>query len=332
MTTTSSGRRCINVLSLDGGGIRGIIPAAILQALTTKLGAPPHQVFDLIAGTSTGGIIALAVGAPVRAGLPCPPGDLVDFYRREGPRIFRGHWYTGLRQWLRPKYSPRALEAVLAEFFGAARLGAALTPLLISSYDLKSQQPFFFKSQRIPADPAYDWFLRDVARATSAAPTYFPPLLAAQAGVAYALVDGGIFANNPAVAAYAEARRLYPDADAINLVALGTGNRQDAISGRRARRWGLLRWACQIVPVMMDSVSEGIDYEMREILRPPMFGDFFRLQPELSLASAAMDDTSPANLLNLQAEAQRYLEQNPAQLEAICTALRPQAKPAASLP
>ncbi|MGH9540633.1 MAG: patatin-like phospholipase family protein [Terriglobales bacterium] len=316
-----SGSGTINVLALDGGGIRGILAARILQSLADKVGAPPHRAFHLIAGTSTGGIIAGAIGAAVRHGQPCRPEELVNLYVREGPRIFARHWYTGVIQYVRPKYSPRGLEAVLAEFFGSARLAAALTPLLIASYDLQAQRPFFFKSSRIAADPSYDWPLRQVARATSAAPTYFPPLLASQAGVAYAFVDGGVFANNPAMAAYAEARRLYPEAEAINLVSIGTGDRFDALSGRKARKWGELQWARQIVPVMMDSVSEGVDYELREVLRPPLGGAFFRLQPPLTLASPAMDDVSPANLRNLHAEADRYLKLNEPLLAQVAAAL-----------
>lgn len=301
--------RALNVLALDGGGIRGIIAAHLLQALSQRAGAPPHQLFDLIAGTSTGGIIALGVGAAVRDGAPAETAELLDLYMSEGPRIFARHWYTGMTQYLRPKYSPRPLEAVLAKFFGEARLAGALTPLLIASYDLRSQQPFFFKSHRIAADASYDWPLRLVARATSAAPTYFSPLLAARGQARYAFVDGGVFANNPAMAAYAEARRLYPGAAAINLIALGTGDRFDALPVRQARRWGLLQWARQIVPVMMDSVSEGVDYELREVLRPPLAGAFFRLQPQLQQASPAMDDVSPANLRHLAADAQRFLEE-----------------------
>ena len=139
-------------------------------------------------------------------------------------------------------------------------MSSALTNLLISSYDLQSQLPFFFKSERAKRDPAYDWKIRDIARATSAAPTFFPPFHLQRGDQDYALVDGGVFVNNPAMAAYAEARSIFPDARQYVVVRVGTGDRQDHISFAAARKWGLLQWAKQIVPVFMDSVSEAVDF------------------------------------------------------------------------
>ena len=166
---------CINILSIDGGGIRGIIPASILAVIEKRLARPIHEVFDLIAGTSTGGIIAVAIGAGANSGNPYRPEDLVNLYIENGRTIFHKTLITGVRNWLRPKYSARPLENVLMEFFGEAELKSAKVPLLIGSYDIENQIPFFFKSQRIPTNPNYNWKLRDVARATSAAPTFFPP-------------------------------------------------------------------------------------------------------------------------------------------------------------
>ncbi len=166
----------INVLSIDGGGIRGIIPASILEALEQCIGRELHQVFDLIAGTSTGGIIALGIGTTANGGKPYRPEDLVGLYVANGPSIFKKDLLTPLKSFFGPKYAPDALEKVLSIFFGETELRSALTPLLISSYDLQRQVPFFFKSHRIAEDPTYNWKVREIARATSAAPTFFPPL------------------------------------------------------------------------------------------------------------------------------------------------------------
>src|SRR5437879_5485486 len=103
----------INVLSIDGGGIRGIIPAVILEALRAQLGRDLHEVFDLISGTSTGGIIALGIGTPATNGAPYRPAELLDLYRSEGPTIFPKRALMGARQFLGPKYSPGPLENVL---------------------------------------------------------------------------------------------------------------------------------------------------------------------------------------------------------------------------
>ena len=311
----------IKVLTIDGGGIRGIIPALILAELQKRLGTNFGQSFDLISGTSTGGIIALGIGTNCKNGAPYAASELVDMYVQNGPSIFKQSFLTPERELVHPKYSPDALEATLATFFGAAEFDSALTPLLISSYDLQSQLPFFFKSHRIARDPSYNWKVADIARATSAAPTYFPPLHLVGDDEDYALVDGGIFVNNPSMAAYAEARTLYPGAAEFVVVSVGTGNRQDQITYASASEWGLLGWAKQIVPVLMDSVSEAVDYELSAL--PGC--TYYRLQiNNLQQASSAMDDVTPQNLAALQSVAAGYVASASvsAQLDTICAQLK----------
>jgi len=309
----------IKVLAIDGGGIRGIIPATILTEIQKRLGMDLFQVFDLVAGTSTGGIIALGIGSRCKDNGPYPPSELVDLYVQNGPEIFKKNLLTPERQVILPKYSPEALESALAQFFQDAEFQSALTPLLISSYDLQGQVPFFFKSHRIAGDPTYNWKLTDIARATSAAPTFFSPLHLTRDGQDYALVDGGVFVNNPSMAAYAEARALYPDATQFIVVSVGTGDRQDRITYASAKDWGLLSWARQIVPVFMDSVSEAVDYELNAL--PGC--TYHRLQvPHLQEASSDIDNVEPLNLENLQSVAEKYLLSIAGDLATICAELK----------
>ena len=317
MATTEA--KSIKVLTIDGGGIRGIIPAIILDELQKRLSQALWQAFDLIAGTSTGGIIALGVGTRCKDGQPYAPDELVDLYVQNGPSIFKKNLVTAEREIILPKYSPDSLEAVLGQFFADTQFDAALTPLLISSYDLQGQIPFFFKSHKIARDPNYNWNVTDIARATSAAPTFFPPLHLVRGNDDYTLIDGGVFVNNPAMAAYAEARSLYPDSGRIMVVSLGTGDRQDQITYASAKDWGLLGWAKQIVPVFMDSVSEAVDYELNAL--PGC--TYYRLQvPDLQEASSDMDDVTPENLANLQTVARDYLSRSSNVLDTICTELK----------
>jgi patatin-like phospholipase/acyl hydrolase len=308
----------IKVLAIDGGGIRGIIPAFILGEIQTRLKRGLCEVFDLIAGTSTGGIIALGIGTRSNAGRPYSPQELLDLYVQNGAAIFRKNLLTPVRQLFFPKYSAAALEAVLEHYFQATELSAALTPLLISSYDLQGQVPFFFKSHRITRDPAYNFKLTSIARATSAAPTFFSPAHLNSGSDDYALVDGGVFVNNPAMAAYAEARNLYPDAKEMIVLSVGTGDRQDGIRYAQAKKWGLLGWARQIVPVFMDSVSEAVDYELKTM---PGCA-YYRLQVSpLEGASAEMDDADPENIEQLQNVAARYVAEIADDLTRICAEL-----------
>jgi len=309
----------IKVLSIDGGGIRGIIPAIILAELQKRLGKNLCEAFDLIAGTSTGGIIAVGIGTAANKGQPYTPDELLNLYVQNGSAIFKKNFLTTEKELLFPKYSPDGLEKVLAEFFQATEFKTALTPLLISSYDLQGQLPFFFKSHRIASNPDYNWNVTSIARATSAAPTYFPPLHLTKGAEDYALVDGGVFVNNPSMAAFAEARQLYPDFTQYVIVSVGTGDRQDSIAYAQAKDWGLLGWAKQIVPVFMDSVSECVDYQLS--LMPGC--TYHRLQAtHLQAAENDMDDVTPENLANLQETAKEYVATHAAELDAICAELK----------
>ena len=311
--------KSIKVLAIDGGGIRGIVPAVILSEIQKRLGTDLYNVFDLISGTSTGGIIALGIGTACKDGQPYSPDELLQLYVESGPAIFKKNPLTPEKELIRPKYSPDGLESTLEKFFGDAEFKTALTPLLISSYDLQGQIPFFFKSQKIAAHPNYNWPVVSIARATSAAPTFFPPFPLVRGAENYALVDGGVYVNNPSMAAYAEARSLYGNEAQFVVVSAGTGNRQDQIPYSKAKDWGLLGWAEQIVPVFMDSVSEAVDYELRAMPKCT----YYRLQVEnLSPASNDMDDVTPQNLANLQTVARNYVASILGKLGEICAQLK----------
>ena len=310
----------IKVLAVDGGGIRGIIPAVLLSEIQKRLSRDLCQTFDLIAGTSTGGIIALGLGTLCNNGKPYTPDQLLNLYLQNGSAIFQKSWLTPLRQLLFPKYPPDGLQKTLTRFFQSTEFCTAQTPLLISSYNLQKQMPFFFKSHLIASRPDYNWKVVDIARATSAAPTYFPPFHLTRGADDFALVDGGVFVNNPSMAAFVEARLLYPDAARVVVVSVGTGDRQDGITFAQANKWGLIGWAKQIVPVLMDSVSEAVDFELTTLPECT----YYRLQVSgLPLAAGQMDNVSPDNLLTLQTLAKNYLAANSSQFDQVCAELKP---------
>ncbi|HEY8581871.1 MAG TPA: patatin-like phospholipase family protein, partial [Capillimicrobium sp.] len=195
----------MRVLSIDGGGIRGIIPVTVLAALEQRAGRPTSALFDLVAGTSTGGILALALNVPDAEGSArWSAAAVLDLYREEGPQIFSrslGRRITSVDGLLDDRYGNDNLREALRRYLGDTTVGEALTPALVTAYDLVARKPRFFKSWR-PEDAAVPMAL--AAEATSAAPTYFEPVLVDGAP----LIDGGVFAGNPAMCAYAEARRL----------------------------------------------------------------------------------------------------------------------------
>jgi patatin-like phospholipase/acyl hydrolase len=312
----------VNVLAIDGGGIRGIIPAMILAELERRLQSRLCDAFDVIAGTSTGGILALGLGTASKApGEPYAAEELLDLYLSDGARIFPGGPRWRWRGIFSPLYPARPLEQVLRERFGDTRLSAALTALVIPTYDLQMAGSFFFKTGARGALPAgaSDHFVRDAARATSAAPTYFRPLLLADGARRRVLIDGGVVANNPAMAAYAEARNLFPMARRIVVVSAGTGERKDSVSYADAKGWGLLAWAGSIAPVLLEGDAAAVDYEVRALASPAC--DVFRFQPSLAPGETAMDDPAPANLQRLEATARQLIASQAGRLDAACAAL-----------
>ena len=331
-------RTKFSVLAIDGGGIRGAVPARVLQEIESKLRRPICELFDVVAGTSTGGIIALGLTKPEgTSGRPAyAASDLLDLYTQDGSRIFphsSGRKILTLDGLADDRYPVKPLEALLQEKFGDTKLSEALTELVIPSYDLSGPGPFFFK-RTYARDQTHtcDVDMWRVARATSAAPTYFDPAAMPEFEHEgdHALVDGGVFANNPAVSAYSEALSLYPDGVEIQVVSVGTGQapaRQEGQPGgpvgyREAQHWGLAKWARPLVSVVLDGVAKTVDYEMTQLCQAGAGGPrYFRLESSLPTASSAMDDASDENVQRLVADGETLLEQESDKLEQICAAL-----------
>ncbi len=326
------GRNHVAVLAVDGGGIRGLIPARVLAALEHRAGMPACRLFDLVAGTSTGGIIALGLTRPGDAGKPrYAAADILELYRSRGPEIFRrslGHAVLTLGGLVGPKYSGDALEHVLRDYFGATRLHEALTSVLVTSYDTAGATPYFFKSYR-QASPAGsrgpdDHLMWQAARATAAAPTYFPPFRLAPtdpAGAERSLVDGGVFAMNPAMCALADAYKMVPGSNRGTLVvSLGTGNDDLRLPYDAVRRRGLLSWARPILEVVFDGVSDTVDYQAEEMAEA-----YHRFQEEAVVES--MDDASPEAIERLLAAADALVARRDEELTRLAKLLRDNVSP-----
>lgn len=307
------------ILSIDGGGIRGIIPAIVLSEIEKKSGRNIASMFDLIAGTSTGSLLALGLCKPDAEGNPeYLAKKLAALYERHGRAIFsRSFWrsVSTMGGLIDEKYPHDAMERVFDYYYGEATLGGALTNVLISSYDIENRQPFFFKSWR---DEMKSVAMREIARAACAAPTYFEPARVQVGNELLALIDGNIFVNNPALSAYAEARRLYPEETAFLVVSLGTGKLTRPIKYEEAKDWGLAAWAIPILGVVFDGVSKVVDYQLRQLLEEK----FFRFQTELDIASDDMDNASRANIEALKLQTRQLLRIEKNTLENLCALLK----------
>lgn len=297
----------VSVLSIDGGGVRGVIPLTFLIELEKRSGKRICELFDLIAGTSTGGIIAASLTIPsAQGGAKYSAKDVRNAYFEYGDTVFHRSLFRFVRTLgglLAPKYSPRNLERLLYQFMGEAYLHETLTDILVSSYDMASSTPWFFKSSFAKAHRALedDPLLTQVVRATTAAPTYFPPLRMES----HCFIDGGVFASNPALCALAEARRLYPEETHFFIVSLGTGLVVHNRPCRKIEGWGIAGWAVPITDVMLNSSSASIDYEMRTLVGSQ---NYTRFQVQLDKDANDMDDASKENMLQLEMLAKQEAE------------------------
>lgn len=245
--------RGVRILSIDGGGTRGAFPAGYLARIEQELGSSIYSYFDLIAGTSTGGIIALALSLGISA------ERIRDLYVREGPKIFkpRTPLPDKVMAFFGSKYSNAALQEALARTLGSARMRDANTMLCIPSLEHQKAAPKVYKT---PHDGRYhadaELPMWKVALATSAAPFYLPPFSVTGKDCK---LDGGLWANNPVVVGIAEAVGHGVPLSKIKVLSLGTGLEVYSAGNEAARRNSILSWASglNIVHLTMGAQSEG---------------------------------------------------------------------------
>jgi hypothetical protein len=301
------------ILSIDGGGIRGVLAARMLQRIEERLELPLRDHFDLIAGTSTGSM----VGAAIAMGIPCE--EIVQLYRKKSKKVFpyRSRWTLKRLPLLlqhgpsAPKFSEKGLTRMLKDLLGNKHL-SDINPakLLITSYDTIGRSPIIFKSwkERYANVPVWEACL-----CSASAPTFFPAHRLVIDGQVMSAIDGGLAANNPTACAVAEAIRLGHRLEDLEVISIGTGAATRVIPWEQARSWGTLQWIWggRVVKVMTDAPCEIYDY-----ITDYVIGDksrYARLQFPLDRRlihkplSDDMDDASQENINNLVEAADAYM-------------------------
>lgn len=327
------------ILSIDGGGIRGLVPALVLDDLVGRLAKrgrrePLHRCFDLIAGTSAGALVAAALAAPRKGGQSdeavATPAELVELFREEGPRVFAADFWQRLRSGILipglrlARYSASSLEALLQERFGDVRVHEALTGLVVTAYDTENRQAVFITNGRDRnGAPSADFFLREALRGSTATPTFFVPAQARDlsAGRTRTLIDGAVFANDPGVAAFVEGRKLGWSRDEIALLSLGTGYEDQAYGRKEVSSWGLLGWldprkGVPILSMMMQGQASTASYQAERLLPRDDGAVYCRIDGQLTGASDALDDASSKNIAELERFAGMLIAQHENALEA----------------
>ena len=280
-----------NILALDGGGTRGVYSAQVLSCIEQETGAPVREHFDLIAGTSTGSIIAGAAAVGI------PMSGVVKLFEKESPRIFRRRWLGSFH--MRSKYSSRSLEQVIRSCVSDLTLGEISTPLMITGSDISTGGVHVFKSRYLkdlgePYIRDGDVVLSDAILASCAAPAYFDPVPAGD----FLLADGGLWANNPSIIALTEAVSKFRwSVEQVRILSIGTGHSVNLYSQNRL--WGLMTgWGREKLVSYFLRLQSDASANMAKLL---LADRYLRLDPEIE--AWKLDDIK--HLRNLKALATR---------------------------
>ncbi len=347
------GRVRFAILSIDGGGIRGLIPALVLERLAAAIAersprADIAAAFDLISGTSTGGLIALGLALPDAdyAGPAIDPAAMVAIYEgAEAREIFDRPpledvpGLGAVSALIDPRYGLENLRRTLERHLGNRTLAEARTGLLIPAYDMTRRVPRFFKPWNEEAGRVTGV---EAGLATAAAPTYFPALRLGEE----ALVDGGVFVNNPTIAATIEALKrtegepLRPED--LLVISIGTGQHERGFDPDEVAGWGALGWIAPhgrseppLIGAMLDGQSDASDHWAHILLnhepgtvasRGAAMGAgprYFRWQVELP-GPQPLDGVAPEQIARLREAGEALIEARASEIEAVADALTSQ--------
>lgn len=336
-----------HILTIDGGGVRGLVPAIVLEAIDAELKTIGKDCvladcFDLIAGTSVGSIIAAGLALPSQDGGPgLTPSDLRRLFEEEASTIFPPKFLHNipvigrLPQLFGPLHSPAPLMSVLEKNLGDMVFASARRNLMITSYSIDPRDMVLFRG-----GPAYqtkeegDRFgmvrVRDAVTGSAAAPTFFPPhkIDNPKMKTSWTAIDGGVYVNDPAMTAVAEAIRLFPD-DELNVISLGTGRQTRIYPFDRARQWGFSQWVSPtgrfrtpLLSAIQDGQARAVNRQLNYILGKKNYTRFDYML-EKGRGSDRLDDASRKNIAQLTRGSLEMVEQMRPKIRSLAERLQP---------
>ncbi len=328
------------ILSIDGGGIRGILPAAVMAHLERRaqLASGNNEIriadmFHLLAGTSAGGILTCLYLTPKNSPQDNRPkysaSEILNFYTELGPLLFKRPFSYLLRSGFglfRSRYREDALYTFAKEIIGESYVSEVMKDCLITAYDLSSRKALLFSRYSTERyKEMADYKLCDIACATSAAPSYFiPARIFAKDSSSRHLVDGGVYANNPAMCSFVEAIKLWPDVPVKDfyMLSVGTGKVVKPYHYSKTKRFGYTDWLAPIIDIFTSSVAETVDYQMKQIFGVNNVPDnYLRIEPPILTADVKIDNASISNIRKLESAAQNFIDHNSPLFDKLCKTL-----------
>ena len=315
-------RKTFRILSIDGGGVRGMLPAMViaeiekrLRLATGKADCYISDYFDLIAGTSAGGMLACFY-LYHHIGNRFDATKAIELYEKHGKTIFQKRLFRNVIRFFDALYPDKGIDTVLKDTFGDAKLSDAPCNSAIMAYHITDRKAVIFTADTARRETGRDFLLRDIARATSAAPTYFRVAQAiSMDNVPSYLIDGGIYANDPTICAIIEARKTMfrnngkaPKIKDMYIISLSTGNTAKSYRYEKAKRWGVISWAIPVIDMLQSSSAEVVSYQVNSLFESENCTDnYIRIVPDLYNASHRMDDASAKNIAHLKEAGNRCI-------------------------
>jgi len=328
------------ILSIDGGGIRGIIPGMYLVALEERLkqqsknpDAAIVDYFDFFAGTSTGGILTCLLLCPAEDDVTRPrysAKEALQVYLDHGTRIFHAGFFKRLKSKFglgSERYKSKVLEDILEQYFGDTKVSQLIKPCIITAYNIELRKTHFFRQQSaISRGDIRDFYIRDVCRATSAAPTYFSVAeVYSMAGVRYPLLDGGVFATNPSLSGLIEVTRAFNQTriNDIFILSLGTGKSKKSYDYDLFRNSSAATIVPALIDIMMSGVAETSNFFLEQLFKSVgKETNYVRVEPTyLHSIAEELDAASPTNIKKLLALADRSISENSEQIDRLVAML-----------
>lgn len=311
------------ILTIDAGGSRGLLPATLLADIEERAGQPIYKMFDLIAGTGTGALLAIGLSCPARGGKPLSAAKMLEIFEHPQRSLYHKGLLKRMATSLRGshlQYSEGRLNRWANHHYHNSTLSDAMTHLMIPTYDLIVRQPHFFKSwkaqgyyptgREVPEDR--DYRIRDMFGASLAEPGLFDPkVISTRSGRRITVIDGNLFAANPSMCALVSAQRLHDHSSAYSMLSLGTGRDEQPLSFMKARFWQPAQWHKQMLNFAIDGSQGAVSYQVDKIFPQ---GSYVRVNPHLELKKPIKgpDDTRPSVLRALRHAAEQEIQQNTA--------------------
>ncbi|MCL1127999.1 patatin-like phospholipase family protein [Shewanella surugensis] len=318
----------IFILSIDGGGLNGIIPIAVLQYIEENSGIRIQEIFDLMVGTSSGGIVASLIATPDKSGkAKFNLTDIQAVFHQGASKLFSASAYRdllSLHGWIAPRYSVQKKYDLFNQYLPEMMLREALIPIAIPSFDYDNMEPIVFKSWT-----GDNYYMKDLLTAsTSAISFYAPSMIYSHTNKKnHELLDASLYLNSPEVVALLLAQKLYPEKKYI-MVSLGAGMVDNDYFAESGKHWGILQWNIKFIRLMLFARMKFNAHIMRHLItnKDDNVSSYHRFNITIPLGEVSGYDPSKQNIDKLDGYARKIISKNKKSLTELIDLIKDQHK------